>query len=146
MTTLKRPAGAAKSGKRVGRGQATGSGCTSGRGNKGQKSRSGFSQQVGFEGGQMPLTRRIPKHGFKNKRFENAFQIVNIDDLKIFGAGETVDYDALLKRGMVNKKHRHVKLLGKGDLTKKLNVRVDRASKKAIDAVEKQGGTVEIIG
>jgi len=94
----------------------------------------------------MPLARRIPKRGFKNKRFENAFQIVNIGDLKIFGNGETVDYDALLKQGMVNKKNSFVKLLGKGDLTKKLHVRVNRASKKAIDAVEKQGGSVEIIG
>ena len=140
------PAGATKRRKVVGRGPGCGRGCTSGRGNKGQKARSGFSQQVGFEGGQMPLARRIPKRGFRNTRFEKAFQVVNIGDLQIFGNGETVDYDALLKHGMVNKKNTFVKLLGKGDLQRKLHVRVHRASKKAVDAVEKKGGTVELIG
>jgi large subunit ribosomal protein L15 len=143
---LHAPVGATKKRKVLGRGPGCGRGCTSGRGNKGQGSRSGFSQQVGFEGGQMPLARRIPKRGFNNKRFANAFQTVNIGALENFDEGERVDYSALLKQGLVDRKNNHVKLLGGGTLTKKLHVCVNRASKKAVADIEKLGGTVEIIG
>jgi large subunit ribosomal protein L15 len=143
---LHAPVGATTKKKVLGRGQGCGRGCTSGRGNKGQGSRSGFSQQVGFEGGQMPLARRIPKRGFNNKTFAHAFQTVNIGELEKFAEGERVDYSALLEHGLVDKKNRYVKLLGGGALTKKLHVRVNRASKKAVADIEKLGGTVEIIG
>jgi large subunit ribosomal protein L15 len=146
MMTLKRPAGAAKSGRRVGRGQATGNGCTSGRGNKGQKSRSGYGRKVGFEGGQMPLIRRVPKKGFGNGAFARAYQVVNLAQLNRYNDGDTVDFDALRKNGLVNGKNLHVKLLGKGELTKKLTIVVNRASKTAREAVEKAGGKIEIKG
>jgi large subunit ribosomal protein L15 len=139
------PVGAMKKRKLVGRGPGTGRGCTSGRGSNGQKSRSGYSRQIGFEGGQMPLARRLPKRGFNNEQFEHMFQIVNIGDLERFGEGERVDYDVMLKRRLVNKKGRYVKLLGKGELTKKLTVVVHKASKKALEGVQKAGGTVEIV-
>jgi large subunit ribosomal protein L15 len=131
--------------KIVGRGQGTGNGCTAGRGNNGQKSRSGFSRQLGFEGGQMPLARRIPKRGFNNTKFEKTYQAVNIQDLNRFNDGEEVGYEALLKMGLISKKSRFVKLLAKGELTKKLTIRVHRASDSAKEAVEKANGTLEII-
>ncbi len=139
------PIGSLRKRKIVGRGQGTGNGCTAGRGSNGQKSRSGFSRQLGFEGGQMPLSRRIPKRGFNNTKFEKAYQEVNIRDLNRFNDGDEVGYDALLKMGLVNKKSRFVKLLGKGELKRKLKIRVHRASSAAREAVEKAGGTLEIV-
>ena len=146
MTILKRPAGAVKERRRVGRGQGTGNGCTSGRGNKGQKARSGYGRKIGFEGGQTPLIRRTPKRGFTNGSFERVFQAVNIGALNGYQDGETVDYKALLKAKLVNKKSPHVKLLGGGELKKKLTIVVGRTSKSAREAVEKLGGKVEIAG
>jgi len=146
MTMLKRPAGAVKERRRVGRGQGTGNGCTSGRGNKGQKARSGYGRKIGFEGGQTPLIRRTPKRGFTNGPFERVFQAVNIGDLNGYQDGETVDYKALLKSKLVNKKSPHVKLLGRGELKKKLTIVVGRTSISAREAVEKLGGKVEIAG
>ncbi len=137
------PHGAVKRRKIVGRGQGTGSGCTSGRGNKGQKARSGYSRKIGFEGGQMPYARRIPKRGFNNRGFEKGFQVVNIRDLAGFNDGDVVDYAALLSKRLVNKKSQFVKLLGDGELKKKLHIKVSRASKKAKEQVEHAGGTLE---
>ena len=142
---LHTPVGARKKKKIVGRGTGTGNGCTCGRGTKGQKSRSGYSRQIGFEGGQMPLARRIPKRGFNNKRFEHNYQVVNIGDLERYQDGDTINYCVLLKSRLVNKKGSSVKLLGNGKLTKKLNISVNNASKKAIEEVEKLGGKVEIL-
>jgi large subunit ribosomal protein L15 len=139
------PRNAVKRRKTVGRGSGTGHGCTSGRGNNGQKSRSGYSMKIGFEGGQMPLARRIPKRGFNNTRYEKSFQIVNLRDLTGFDDGDVVDFDGLLSNGLVNRKTRFVKLLGKGEIKKKLHVKVNRISKKAQEALESAGGTVEII-
>ena len=142
---LRSPAGATRNRRRVGRGQGSGSGCTSGRGNKGQKARSGYGRKLGFEGGQMPLIRRTPKRGFRNGAFQRPHQLVNTGSLNRYQDGDKVDYERLLKDGLVNRKNVYVKLLGKGDLTKKLHIVVDRASKSAREAVEKLGGTLEIV-
>jgi large subunit ribosomal protein L15 len=141
---IRGPAGATKNRRRVGRGQGSGSGCTSGRGNKGQKARSGYGRKLGFEGGQMPLIRRAPKRGFRNGAFHRPYQLVNTGSLNRFKDGDRVDFDTLLKDGLVGRKNTYVKLLGKGELTRKLHVVVDRASKSAREAVEKLGGTLEI--
>jgi large subunit ribosomal protein L15 len=140
------PRGAVKKRKVVGRGQGCGRGCTSGRGSNGQKSRSGYSMKIGFEGGQMPLARRIPKRGFNNDQYEKTFQIINLRDLERFQEGDVIDYDVLLAQRLVDRKVKYVKLLGKGELSKKLHIKVHRASKQAVAAVEKAGGKVEIIG
>ncbi len=141
------PVKSVKSRKRVGRGQGTGNGCTSGRGNKGQKSRSGYSEKIGFEGGQMPLSRRVPKRGFTNKTFKKEYQIVNVGMLdKKFNDGDTVDYSSLLEKGLISRKIKYVKVLGEGELTKKLTVVVDKISEKAKEIIEKAGGTVELQG
>lgn len=139
------PEGAIKRKKVVGRGPGSGRGCTAGRGSNGQKSRSGYSRQIGFEGGQMPLARRIPKRGFNNKRFEKAFQVVNIGDLEKYKDGDKVDYVSLYERGLINKRVSFIKLLGSGKLTKKLHIIVNKASKRAVEEVEKLGGKVELI-
>jgi len=141
---LKPPVGSRKKRKRVGRGTGSGHGCTSGRGNKGQKARSGFSLKRGFEGGQMPLVRRIPKRGFNNKRFAEEYQIINLSDLNRFEDGQKVDFETFRKAGLVSKKIKKVKLLGDGKLEKKLEIVVNAASQKAMEAVEKAGGTITI--
>jgi len=140
------PRGAVKKRKVVGRGQGCGRGCTSGRGSNGQKCRSGYSMKIGFEGGQMPLARRIPKRGFNNFQYEKSFQIINLQDLERFKEGDVIDYETLLEQGLVNRKVKFVKILGNGELTKKLHVRVHKASKQAVAAVEKAGGKVELLG
>ena len=142
---LRAPVGATKKRKIVGRGSGSGIGCTCGRGDNGQKSRSGYSRQIGFEGGQMPLARRIPKRGYNNETFKRDFQIVNVRDLNRYKNGAKVDYEKLLKDRLINRKCRFVKLLGKGELTKKIKVVVHKASGKAVEIVEKSGGTVEIV-
>jgi large subunit ribosomal protein L15 len=141
---LRSPAGSTKNRKRVGRGQGSGSGCTSGRGNKGQKARSGYGRKLGFEGGQMPLIRRMPKRGFRNGPFQRPYQLVNTGSLNRYKDGDKVDYDTLVKDGLVGRKNPYVKLLGKGELARKLHVVVHRASKSAREAVEKLGGTLEL--
>ena len=142
---LRAPVGATKKRKVVGRGSGSGVGCTCGRGSNGQKSRSGYSRQIGFEGGQMPLARRIPKRGFNNETFKRGFQVINVRDLNRYEDGDRVDYDKLLEKRLVNKKCLFIKLLGKGELTKKIKVVVHKASDKAVEIVEKSGGTVEIV-
>ncbi len=131
--------------KRVGRGPGTGLGKTSGRGTKGQGKRSpGRETPLHFEGGQMPLTRRLPKRGFTNiHRVE--IQIVNVGDLSRFGDGATVDPAALLARGLIKKSRLRVKLLGEGDAPARATVRVHAASGSAKSKVEAAGGSVEIL-
>jgi large subunit ribosomal protein L15 len=142
---LSAPAGLRSKRKRMGRGQGSGKGCTCGRGSNGQKSRSGFSRQIGFEGGQMPLARRIPKGGFNNYNFRHFYQVINTEDLNRYGDGDTVDYNTLLKDRLVNKRSKFIKLLAKGELKKKVHVIVHKASQRAKELVEKSGGKVDII-
>ncbi len=134
-----------KKSKRVGRGNGSGHGTTSCRGTKGQNSRSGANIRVGFEGGQMPLTRRIPHlRGFKNTR-KQEFSIVNVGVLDIFNDGETVDFDLLVAKGLIRKKENPLKILGNGDITKKLTVKANYFSESAIQKIEDAGGKLEII-
>ncbi len=141
-----RPArGAVRDRKRVGRGSGSGTGGTAGRGNKGEQARSGAPKRKGFEGGQMPLTRRLPKFGFKNP-FRVEFQVVNVRLLEQrFGDGDTVDAAALIERGVLQKKSAPIKVLGDGDLNKKLVVRVDAVSESARKKIEAAGGKVEAL-
>jgi large subunit ribosomal protein L15 len=139
--------GSVKSKKRVGRGNGSGHGTTSGRGSKGQLSRSAGKSKtrLGFEGGQMPLNRRIPHlKGFTNTRKEE-FNIINLSQLEKMEDGMTVDLDVLFKSGMVRNKDNKVKILGNGSLTKKLTVKADSFSKSAIEKIEKAGGKAEAI-
>jgi large subunit ribosomal protein L15 len=138
------PQGANRQKKRRGRGPASGQGKTGGRGHKGQKARSGGGVPPWFEGGQMPLNRRLPKRGFTNI-FKKQFQLVNIDQLADrFSDGQRVDADALAEAGLVKHVDRPVKLLGRGSLDKQLTVEVDKASRTAIEAVQAAGGTVTV--
>lgn len=131
--------------KKVGRGDGSGHGTTSGRGTKGQLSRSGGKTRIGFEGGQMPLQRRLPHlRGFKNNR-KIVFNVINISMLEGFKEGSTVDYDVLMKKGLIMKKGNPVKVLGNGDLMKKLTVKADGFSKSAREKIEKAGGKAEVI-
>ncbi len=136
----KNPAGS-RGGKRVGRGIGSGLGKTSGRGQKGQKARSGGYHKVGFEGGQMPLQRRLPKRGFKNP-FRKTYAVVNLQDLDVFASGSEIHLDELQAKGLVNRTFNGIKLLGNGELTKPLKIYVDRASHSAISKVQAAGGEV----
>jgi large subunit ribosomal protein L15 len=144
LNTLKPAAGSKKDGKRVGRGIGSGLGKTCGRGHKGQKSRSGGFHKIGFEGGQMPLQRRLPKRGFTNI-FRVERQILNVRDLEKFDANAEVNVEALLDKGIIRNLKRPVKLLGEGELNKPLKVIVHACSKKAKEIVEKAGGEVQIV-
>jgi large subunit ribosomal protein L15 len=142
---LKPAPGAKRSRRRVGRGPGSGAGKTAGKGHKGQKSRSGYSRRFGFEGGQMPLVRRIPKRGFTN-RFRVEFQVVNLRDLdRVFGEGDTVSPEALVDRGLIRKGEQPVKILGAGELTKKLTVKAHKFSSAAQASIEKIGGSCEVV-
>ena len=137
--------GSRKKGKRLGQGVGSGTGKTAGKGNKGQKARSGGGVRPGFEGGQMPLNRRIPHlKGFKNTRKEE-FNIINVSQLEKFEEGSVIDYDAFLKIGMLMKNNVKIKILGDGQLNKKYIVRADHFSKSAISKIEKAGGKAEAI-
>lgn len=132
--------------KRVGRGGSRGG--TSGKGTKGQKARSGAGRKIsaGFEGGQMPLHRRLPKRGFKNTRFVVATEIINVEQLeRCFIDGDTVTKDSLVEKGLVGKTNVRVKLLGKGSLSKKLTITVDACSQTALEAIRNSGGEVHFI-
>ena len=144
---LHAPRGANKKPKRVGRGSSSGLGSTAGKGNKGQQSRSGSAvPYVGFEGGQMPLYRRIARRGFSNAPFKKIFACVNLCDLEAkFADGETVNRESLKNKGLLGKVVDGVKVLGNGDITKKLNVEVEKISASAKDKIEKAGGSVKII-
>ncbi len=145
---LSAPQGANKKPKRVGRGSSSGLGSTAGKGNKGQQSRTGKgSPYVGFEGGQMPLYRRIARKGFSNYPFKKEYACINLDQLEAkFEDGATVDKASLAAKGFISVKSAVlVKILGNGDLTKKLTVIVDKVSGSAKAKIEKAGGTVKLI-
>ena len=129
--------------KRVGRGEGSGRGKTSGRGHKGQQSRAGYSRTFGHEGGQMPLFRRLPKRGFTNARFRVDYAIVNLSDLKSFGAEDTVDLDTVKAKGLIPKKSVRLKVLARGELDRALTVKAHKFSAKARAAIEAAGGKVE---
>ena len=130
--------------KRKGRGSATRNGKTAGRGHKGQKARSGGKLRIGFEGGQMPLARRIPKRGFNNI-FAKPLEIINLSALNKFEDGETVNAEALLAKGILSKCEYGFKVLGNGTVTKKVNVQAAAFSQAAKDAIEAAGGKAEVI-
>jgi len=144
LHTLKPNKGAKHRIKRLGCGESSGLGKTSGKGNKGQKARSGGSIRPGFEGGQMPLHRRLPKKGFNNKDFKTTVSVVNVAQLdKSFEDGETVNEQALREKGIVSRNSDIVKVLGQGEISKKLTIAVDAISASAREKIEKAGGTVE---
>ena len=141
--TLKAPVGANKKKRIVGRGSSSGRGTTAGRGNKGQQSRSGGKVYIGFEGGQMPLFRRIAQRGFSNYPFKKEFDIVNLCDIEAkYADGETVNKETLVAKGLVKNSAVLIKVLGNDDLTKKVTVAVDKVSGSAKEKIEKIGGTV----
>ncbi|MGN0729358.1 50S ribosomal protein L15 [Treponema sp.] len=145
--TLRAPEGANKKPKRVGRGSSSGLGTTAGKGNKGQQSRSGKgTPYVGFEGGQMPLYRRIAQRGFSNSPFKKEFAIVNLVDLEAkFADGETVNRESLKAKGLIGKVIDGIKILGNGDVSKKLTVEAEKVSAGAKEKIEKAGGSVKVI-
>jgi len=133
--------------KRLGRGIGSGLGKTSGRGHKGAKARSGWSRKLGWEGGQMPLYRRMPKVGFNNKIFKKVFTVINVGELGVFDDGATVDLQAILAKGLTSKEKQSdlFKVLGDGDLKKKLVVKADAVTESARAKIEQAGGKVELI-
>jgi large subunit ribosomal protein L15 len=144
LSTLKPAAGSRKNPKRVGRGPGSGTGKTSARGENGQKSRSGYSRKRGFEGGQMPLKRRVPKRGFKNI-FRKEYRTVNVDRLNEIQAGTTVTPELLQSAGLLRKGREPVKVLGNGELTVALTVRVHKYTGSAAEKIKAAGGTAEVI-
>jgi large subunit ribosomal protein L15 len=145
LHNLKPRPGAKHRTKRLGQGESSGHGKTSGRGGKGQTARSGSSIRIGFEGGQMPLIRRIPKRGFNNARFTTRYLGVNVGDLNKFDDGAKVDETALALVGLAKGRGDGVKILGNGELTKKLSVSASAFSASAKAKIEAKGGTVEIV-
>ena len=137
--------GATKTRTRVGRGVGSGLGKTAGKGHKGQKARSGGKIRRGFEGGQTPLYRRIPKRGFNNKRFRIEFATINLSDLNKFNDGDVVTPELLKEKGIIKKELCGLKVLGNGTLEKKLTVKANRFSSAAVTKIESAGGTAEVI-
>ncbi|MDD2505031.1 MAG: 50S ribosomal protein L15 [Bacilli bacterium] len=135
----------AKANKRVGRGPGSGTGKTSGRGEKGQKSRSGVSIPAWFQGGQSALFRRLPKRGFNNARFRTEYAIINLNDLNNFNDGDIITPELLKEKGIIKKELAGIKVLGTGELTKKLTIKAHRFSSKAVTKIEGAGGTAEVI-
>jgi large subunit ribosomal protein L15 len=136
----------AKANKRVGRGPGSGLGKTSGRGQKGQKSRSGVSIPAWFQGGQTPLYRRVPKRGFNNARFRTEYATINLSDLnKFFEDGETVTPELLKEKGIIKKQLNGIKVLGNGELAKKLTIKANRFTSSAVTKIESAGGKAEVI-
>lgn len=142
---LKPQSGSKKGRKRVGRGQASGTGTTAGRGMNGQNSRSGGGVRPGFEGGQMPLFRRIPKRGFNNKRFQKVYAEVNLESLINFEANTEITPELLIELGYVKKVYDGIKILGGGELEIPLTVKAHKFTKSAIQKIEASGGKVEVI-
>lgn len=140
---LRAPKGSSKNCHRVGRGQGSGWGCTAGRGDKGAQSRAGYSRRAGFEGGQMPLHRRIPKSGFTNAAFKKSVDVINVGDLDSLGSNE-ISREALVKLGYLSSTKDYIKLLSMGEVKSAITITVDLASKKAIEKIEKSGGKVII--
>lgn len=145
LHTLKPRPGSRHRRKRLGQGESSGHGKTSGRGGKGQSARSGSSIRVGFEGGQMPLIRRIPKRGFNNARHAVRYVAVNLESLNRFTAGAVVDADTLRKAGLAAGPIKRVKILGDGELKQKLTVKAHAFSAAARSKIEQLGGTCEVI-
>jgi large subunit ribosomal protein L15 len=144
QNSLKPATGSRRNRKRVGRGPGSGSGKTSGRGENGQKSRSGYSRKRGFEGGQMPLKRRVPKRGFTNI-FRTEYRTVNVDRLNDLPAGTEVTPESLRKLGLLGKGQRPLKVLGNGTLTIALKVKAHKYTGSAVQKIEAAGGTAEVI-
>lgn len=144
LSNLKPPVGATKTKKRLGRGPGSGLGKTAGKGHKGARARAGSKHAAGFEGGQMPLQRRLPKRGFKNL-FRQVFETINVHQLNRFENGSVVDAKALQDAGLVKNLNAGVKLLGHGTLERTLTVRIDRASKSAAEKVKALGGLIEVL-
>jgi len=143
LSELRPAEGATSDRKRVGRGKGSGLGKTAGKGHKGLRARSGGGTKPGYEGGQMPLQRRLPKRGFVNV-FRKEWAIVNVKSLNRFPAGSVVDAEALRAVGLIKGTADGVKLLGDGDIDRKLTVKVDKASRSAVEKVVAAGGTVEV--
>jgi large subunit ribosomal protein L15 len=144
LSDVNRAGSKRKRGRRLGRGNASGVGGTAGRGTKGQKARSGFKRRLYFEGGQMPFTRRFPKRGFTNI-FKKHFALVNVGDLNDFSDGDVIDPEKLKTAGLVKKVEDGVKILGDGELSRKLTVRAHRFSASAVSKIEGAGGKTEVI-
>ncbi len=142
---LKPRPGAKHRRKRLGQGESSGHGKTSGRGGKGQTARSGSSIRIGFEGGQMPLIRRIPKRGFNNARHTVSYLPINLSELNQFEDGAAVNCDILRKAGLANGKPLRIKILGTGELTRKLTVTADAFSASAKAKIEAKGGSCEVV-
>ena len=144
LSNLHPAPGARRARKRVGRGPGSGLGKTAGRGHKGFNARSGGGTAPGYEGGQMPLQRRLPKRGFHNP-FRKQTVVVNLASLSRFEAGSVVDPEALVKAGLASKNDERIKILGEGKLDRKLTIRAHAASKSAREAIEGQGGSFEVV-
>ena len=142
LSNLKPRPGSKHRTKRLGCGESSGHGKTSGKGHKGQKARSGGSIRLGFEGGQMPLIRRVPKRGFNNNAFKTRYAVVNLADLEQFEAGTQVDEALLREKGLVRGNVVGVKILGRGELTKRLSITAKKVSASAQGMIEKAGGTI----
>ena len=143
LDSMKPPKGSRRTRKRLGRGPGSGLGKTSARGHKGQRARTGGKSKVGFEGGQMPMARRLPKRGFKNP-FRTAFQVVNVQDLNRFAAGSAVDPEQLRVAGLATRRM-PVKVLGQGKLERALTVKAHAFSRTAADAIKAAGGQAEVL-
>jgi large subunit ribosomal protein L15 len=144
LSNLKPPRGSRHRKVRVGRGMGSKLGKTAGAGNKGQQSRRGYSRRPGFEGGQMPLHRRLPKRGF-SAPFSKSFAVVNVESLNAFAAGDTVTPESLTERGLIHARRDGVKILGDGELKVKLTVRAHAFSKSAQEKIAQAGGTAELL-
>ena len=143
LYNIEQPEGAVRSSKRVGRGTSSGTGKTSGKGHKGQNARSGGGVRPGFEGGQLPLFRRLPKRGFSNAKFKVEYATINVSDLNNFEDGTVVTPELLKEMGIVKKQLAGIKVLGNGELTKKLTVKAAKFSATAVEKIEKMGGKAE---
>ena len=142
---LEKNIGATHSKKRLGRGSGSGLGKTSGKGQKGQKARSGVSINPVFEGGQLPLYRRLPKRGFTNYKFRTRYAVINVEDLNVFKDGTLVTCALLKEKGMINKELDGIKVLGNGNLEKKLTIQANKFSKSALEKIAKSGSKAEVI-
>lgn len=145
LENLKPARGAVRDRKRVGRGPGSGRGKTAGRGEKGHKSRSGYKRKLGFEGGQMPLHRRLPKRGFTNALFRKEYATINLERLEAFEAGAIITPEVLVERGLVKRLGDGLKVLGRGRLSKAVTVRAHKFSAKAQEAIVGAGGKAEIL-
>ena len=145
LNELKPAAGSAKAAWRKGRGAGSGNGKTAGKGHKGQNARSGGGVRPGFEGGQLPLYRKLPKRGFNNYRFAKCYSVVNVQLLNKFNDGDVVDCAALLAMGLIDNANCGVKILGEGELTKKLTVKAAVFSASAKEKIEAVGGKTEVV-